>query len=393
MDDAEMGDPSAGFSFRKGTCDWHAGLEDPSVRWQMKDWRKLAKETQKDLPSMEEIDQYCFGEKDFVISCKLGGKPCEEAYEGGEAVYATFVERTDTKHCRCQTFSANPNFIMKRTGVRPGSKLELILNVHSNEFWPTTGESEGVRVSIHERNTIPDPTQGFVVGKSTHAEIAMTVKTINRLDYKLPSHKGWGNCNDDKEGTIPRYFSGMTLEECSNVRLAEEIVERCGCYDAYLDPYFTVRTVHDEPDVSPNPKITIDPSDSPASPLNRESIPACSSANVPSRPGKGITDETQNTCRFTMHTTFLDNFDAKEKCIVPCKEVKYDYRMSQVAWPVGVASDITKELVVKAITNGQSSIDDMFGRLECLTDQVYGSLLGRNLHSRMPLVPTPARLK
>lgn len=299
------------------TCDWHAGKDDIKSRWAFSDWRALHSKTQRDLPTATEIDQYCYGEKDFLVSCKLGNKNCESIYVPEKKPYTnytaqpygSFISRRDAKHCRCQTFKANPDFQMKRTGVRPGSKLELVLNVHSNDFWPTAAESEGVRVMVHDPGSVPDPTQGFVIGKSKHAEIALTVKNINRLNWLEPGFNGWGNCNNDKpkdadgserKGKVPDYFRGMNSDECSNVKLAEAIVEQCNCYDEYLDPYFEVRG-------------EVDPTPSPASlaSVAKRKLPSCSSAPAPAGwapVGKVASADTvysQNDCRFNLQVMFV----------------------------------------------------------------------------------------
>ena len=359
----------------QSTCEWYAGKDNSQARWSIGDWRALHDQTQRNLPTSTEIDQYCYGEKDFVVSCKLGNKDCSSLYTPPKKPhknytaqpYGYFWSRRDAKHCRCQTFKANRAFQMKRTGVRPGSKLELVLNVHSNDFWPTAAESEGVRVMIHEPGSVPDPTSGFVVGKSKHAEIAVTVKNIKRLDYLEPGYNGWGNCNNNKppstDGTqktvkVPDYFRGMTTDECSNINLAEAIVSQCGCYDEYLDPYFEIRG-------------DVDPSASPASPANiakRKLLP-CTLAPAPAKwvPIGRLPDPTaaytQNDCRFNLHVMFVDSFDASSNCIVPCHETQYNRKMSTVDWPVGTASDITKDLIIDAITLRNTSLQQMFGRL------------------------------
>lgn len=276
---------------------------------------------------------------------------------------------------------------MKRTGVRPGSKLELVLNVHSNEFWPTAAESEGVRVMVHESHVVPDPTQGFVVGKSMHAEVAVTMKKIKKLPFDSPGAYGWGNCDNDNPTATGRwqtggrkisgYFAGMTSDECTNIHLAEAIVDQCGCRDEYLDAYF-VNGAGGAPRAE----------ESPASPAStaRANIQECTAqANAPaswvpvSSNGQRILAAangrtwTQNECRLNMHVNFVANFNASEMCILPCAEVEFSPRVSSVQWPVGTAADITKDLVSTAVVRNNVSVEELFGRLDCIKEDPAGT--------------------
>ncbi|CAH1793039.1 unnamed protein product [Owenia fusiformis] len=157
------------------------------------------------------------------------------SYQGRQCLRSDFHILDHPEYFSCFTFNgANKtidNPITKITGPKGGLSLVLYLDVGQLSMiytpsYPTSG-SQGVRVVIHEKGTLPDPeNDGFDIepGHSINAALSVNERRL----MKPP----WGECNDQN----PELYSGFTYtkKHCQLSCLQKFIYRTCGCIKSSL---------------------------------------------------------------------------------------------------------------------------------------------------------------
>ncbi|CAH1797117.1 unnamed protein product [Owenia fusiformis] len=182
------------------------------------------------------ITEYGHKKRDFISSCMYQGKPCSDEDIHSVKHYYYF---------NCFTFNnvnttlSNP--YINSTGPTGGLSLQLFLDKDEDLFaifnaeYPTSG-SQGVRVVIHEKGTLPDPeNEGFEVESGHSVNVALSAR---RRDLMKPP---WGECTDHPlldEGGFA-YDSQVCQMRC----LQKMVYKSCGCKLGSLPMYPDIEDV------------------------------------------------------------------------------------------------------------------------------------------------------
>ncbi|CAH1779797.1 unnamed protein product [Owenia fusiformis] len=176
--------------------------------------------------SKKAVQAYSHKQENFIPVCVYQGKSC---------LKSDFSTLDHHEHYTCFTFNGGNTTIAKPStkisGPKGGLSLTLYLDalVSSNIYnpnYPTSG-SQGVRVVIHEKGTLPDPeNDGFDIepGHSVNAALSVNERQL----MKAP----WGECADhDSES-----YGGFkyTKKHCLLKCLQKTIYETCGCVKSSL---------------------------------------------------------------------------------------------------------------------------------------------------------------
>jgi hypothetical protein len=123
-------------------------------------------------PSAEELLEYGGTLKDLVTYCDVNGVECTD--EEWEAVVPG---GTDWGKCWTLTPSAANS---KAKGVGVDNAINLELNLQEDYFCAALSESVGLQLSVHERNTWPNPNTGITLSPAANWNLGMqTLKTVN----------------------------------------------------------------------------------------------------------------------------------------------------------------------------------------------------------------------
>ncbi|CAH1783186.1 unnamed protein product [Owenia fusiformis] len=176
--------------------------------------------------SKEAVQAYSHKQENFIPVCVYQGKSC---------LKSDFSTLDHNEHYTCFTFNGGNTTINKPStkikGPKGGLSLTLYLDAIEssliyNPNYPTSG-SQGVRVVIHEKGTLPDPeNDGFDIEPGHSISAALSVN--ERQLMKAP----WGECADhDSEayGAF-KYTKNHCLMKC----LQKTIYETCGCVKSSL---------------------------------------------------------------------------------------------------------------------------------------------------------------
>ncbi|CAH1790893.1 unnamed protein product, partial [Owenia fusiformis] len=169
---------------------------------------------------------YSHNKDDFITSCTYMENMCNRS---------DITTSLHHEHYNCFTYSTSrslPDFA--KTTVGPNSGLSMILYLDVSKLsmtlydpnYPTSG-SNGARVVIHERGSLPDPEKDgsdIEPGHSVNAALS-----VNRRELMK---KPWGNCVDysalDAGGFV--HTMNSCIKRCQQKRVYEE----CGCVKASL---------------------------------------------------------------------------------------------------------------------------------------------------------------
>ncbi|CAC5399535.1 unnamed protein product [Mytilus coruscus] len=103
--------------------------------------------------------------------------------------------------------------------------------MENNEALAGISSGYGIRVDIHEQNTLPFPTEeGFLVSTAFETHIA-----LKKIDI-LRSDGNHGDCNTYADFEA-EYGYKFTRQLCLALCLQDEMLERCGCHSSTLEEY------------------------------------------------------------------------------------------------------------------------------------------------------------
>ncbi|CAH1787528.1 unnamed protein product [Owenia fusiformis] len=182
------------------------------------------------------ITKYGHKKHDFISSCMYQGKYCSDG-DIHSVIHSHYYN--------CFTFNdinttlSNP--YSNTTGPTGGLSLQLFLDIDENIYaiynpeYPTSG-SQGVRVVIHEKGTLPDPeNEGFEIEQGHSANVALSV---TRRELMKPP---WGDCTEhpllDEDGFT------FNTRACQMRCLQKMVYKSCGCKRGSLPMYPDVENV------------------------------------------------------------------------------------------------------------------------------------------------------
>nr|XP_058971897.1 acid-sensing ion channel 1C-like [Pocillopora verrucosa] len=131
----------------------------------------------------------------------------------------------------CHTFNSGRNgqpiLRVKQGGSNRG--LHLILNVGQEEYYGTASYAAGLKVLVHDQQTLPLVSQlGFAVSPGTSTFAAL--KKLRTLNLPKPYE---GNCHDKEITSIPGY-NKYTIPSCQEICVTNFVINKCGCRDALM---------------------------------------------------------------------------------------------------------------------------------------------------------------
>ncbi len=256
--------------------------------------RFYAKETfQVNLPLNILYDMGAYKD-DFIVDCKFRHRDCLN----------NFSLLQDFRFLNCYTFRTTGNFKMKKG---PEQGLSLILkgtdipaqayyNIASN-----IANTKGIRVVIHEPDTIPDMiTDAFEIMPGHSTSVSMVQKNMKRIstpNSKCDYH-GFGNVFGQK---IKR-----RQETCLQDCLVNHILHKCDC-------------------------ITMDGAESEALRRNTDPSKFCYFTNM-----SDISTSTEKGLCEVSQIIYVDNDieECQDECHWDCEETLYEYSISTSSWPM-----------------------------------------------------------
>ncbi|XP_022785082.1 acid-sensing ion channel 2-like [Stylophora pistillata] len=220
---------------------------------------------------------------DTVFHCIWNGKPtC------GHRNFTSVL----TSMGLCHTFNSGRDgqriLQVKQAGSDRG--LHLILNVKQREYYGITSYLAGLKVLIHDQQTLPLVSRlGFAVSPGTSTFVAL--KKLRILNLPKPYE---GNCHDKEIKSIPG-FSKYTIPSCEAVCLTNFVIDKCGCRDALM------------PDIN-NTKV-------------------CGLREIKNCQAK------QTKVLFLLSGNFHKGIENQCDCPVPCDSISFNSMLSYAAFP------------------------------------------------------------
>ena len=135
-----------------------------------------------------------------------------------------FTQGTSTSG-NCYTFNSGENgstvSYSREGGYRFG--LELILNAEQYEYFLADSNSVGFNVFIHDQGHFPyyGGVNSFSISPGQSTQVA-----LRKVDYKLQTPAGGGQCDDD---ITLKYFNSYSQMSCIVECLTDFVVDTCGC--------------------------------------------------------------------------------------------------------------------------------------------------------------------
>ncbi|CAH1793107.1 unnamed protein product [Owenia fusiformis] len=279
---------------------------------------------------LSQLLRYTMTHEDFIPSCKYQGNKCkEEPYRSGHHA-----------HFNCFTYngpSSNiPGLTSEIAGPTAGLSLLLFLDTDedfSTSFdpdYPTSG-SQGVRVVIHDRGTLPDPeNDGFDIKAGNSVNVALSAK---RRELMIPP---WGECVDHND--IRYDVWKYSTKACTSICLQRMIYKTCGCILGSL-------------------------------PVDDQTKNAEFCANIQAvewlkeDPNVTILRQDLEQLNCSMQEYTWTDVLAQEgcECKENCSNNKYDITISESQWPMkGIEFNFYCKLIVKLDNYENSSIYDVF---------------------------------
>ncbi|VDP10850.1 unnamed protein product [Heligmosomoides polygyrus] len=119
---------------------------------------------------------------EFVLRCSFNSKDCNMERD--------FKLHVDPEYGNCYTFNFNDSVELKNSRAGPMYGLRLLLDVHQDDYMPTT-EAAGVRIVVHEQDKEPFPdTFGYSAPIGFVSSFGLKTKVLKRLDAP------YGSCSD-----------------------------------------------------------------------------------------------------------------------------------------------------------------------------------------------------
>ncbi|CAH1801789.1 unnamed protein product, partial [Owenia fusiformis] len=166
----------------------------------------------------------------FIVSCQFKDQDCNKTH---------FVEKMNGKYFNCFTF--NHSEIIKKEGPTSGLSLVFYLDtLQENELLDMSMldssmrfTDSGIKVAIHEPNTIPDMiNDGVIVAPGYSTNIALKESVFERMESP------WGEC--DKSRVIITDIANEDTDIVYNRKTCMKICQqryiqgKCGCLNIML---------------------------------------------------------------------------------------------------------------------------------------------------------------
>nr|URS64680.1 FMRFamide-gated sodium channel-like 3 [Malacoceros fuliginosus] len=213
--------------------------KDPIKLWKM-ERELLSRMTMIGNLNLTAAQQGGVQKEQFIAKCEYGGEHCTAK---------NFSLFQDPAYLNCYTFNLSKNLDSIYEG--PDNGLSVVLFVPGPSIMGQDMDKaadialhqelslggEGVRVVIHEQNTVPYPlTEGLDIPRGVSASVAIKLIENDRLG---PPH---GNCTDKK--TIDGFIKySYTMASCKKTCLQKLVMETCNCGDVSLPIWNTNLTL------------------------------------------------------------------------------------------------------------------------------------------------------
>ncbi|WKY07904.1 hypothetical protein Q1695_007417 [Nippostrongylus brasiliensis] len=154
---------------------------------------------------------------EFVLRCSFNSKDC--------SMERDFKLHVDPEYGNCYTFNFNDSVELKNSRAGPMYGLRLLLDVHQDDYMPTT-EAAGVRIVVHEQDKEPFPdTFGYSAPIGFVSSFGLKTKVLKRLDAP------YGSCSDVFRPDPYIYEEHYSPEGCHRNCFQLKVLEQCGCGD------------------------------------------------------------------------------------------------------------------------------------------------------------------
>ncbi|CAI4227111.1 unnamed protein product [Auanema sp. JU1783] len=154
---------------------------------------------------------------EFVLRCSFNSKDCNMERD--------FKLHIDPEYGNCYTFNFNDSVELKNSRAGPMYGLRLLLNVHQDDYLPTT-EAAGVRLVVHEQDQEPFPdTFGYSAPTGFVSSFGLKTKVLHRLDAP------YGHCSDSFRPDPYIYDEHYSPEGCHRNCFQLKVLETCKCGD------------------------------------------------------------------------------------------------------------------------------------------------------------------
>lgn len=161
---------------------------------------------------------------ELVAGCEIGGEDCVKSdwkqvvpHGAGWGV--------------CYTLSGER--FGRPEGIGIFNAIELRMFIDSDKYCASISAGEGVRVTVHERGSFPDPNTGITLGPAQTHHLGVKMEKVVKLS-------GWPYPECEKS-SVPFYQSS---EPCWDKCVVEVTLDQCGCkaggsakYDKYDAPF------------------------------------------------------------------------------------------------------------------------------------------------------------
>lgn len=163
---------------------------------------------------------------DLISSCYFAGKKCDLDKDLHPFFFSTYG------NCYTYNFQVDDQAKQSLSGFTgPQFGLELVLNLETNEYMPTTREI-GAKVMVHDPKKKADPEQDAVQiqpGVVTYVGVQMINISRAPAPYKDRCSDEWPSHEQSqwaKSAEHPTYTTQVCLKMC----LQKEIIQTCGCW-------------------------------------------------------------------------------------------------------------------------------------------------------------------
>ncbi|KAK5973646.1 hypothetical protein GCK32_009363 [Trichostrongylus colubriformis] len=154
---------------------------------------------------------------EFVLRCSFNSKDCNMERD--------FKLHIDPEFGNCYTFNFNDSVELKNSRAGPMYGLRLLLDVHQEDYMPTT-EAAGVRIVVHEQDQEPFPdTFGYSAPTGFVSSFGLKTKVLHRMDAP------YGSCSDTFRPERYIYEEHYSPEGCHRNCFQMKVLDQCGCGD------------------------------------------------------------------------------------------------------------------------------------------------------------------
>lgn len=290
----------------------------------------------------------------MVLDCKFKGKPCwdvenatdKDVEQNPQIITSQRVVDMDVMPTKdygdCVTFKPSTLLSnrLKRSGNTPSSRLELLLNVDADEFWPAKTESPGLRAVVHPANTIPDMTVGVSLDPGTLAEVAIVTREFKRTPYPYGSHCDIVNTSNIKRLTstevdarkAPAYLANITHASCQALLVAENVINTCGCYIASSSTVLTLDQGNGAPLAKAVTGSKTDELEILVGNAAGKIVKICSATAKVIRDGKKL-PITERVCSSKSQEIIIE---PGTNCVSPCTETDHMLNVKSTSWPYDI---------------------------------------------------------